>query len=56
VSDSTSPAHQEVVKRRWVSERELRRERWRSWEVRMAKATATGMAIVMKVQRIQTVL
>ena len=41
---------------RWVSERELRRPRWRSWFRRMAKAIKRGMAMVKKVQQIQEVL
>lgn len=44
------------MKIRWVSEREFRRERCLSWFTRIAKATATGIAMVIKVQRIQAVL
>ena len=41
---------------RWVSERELRRPMWRSFFMRIRKAMATGMAIMMKVQHIHDVL
>lgn len=53
---SVSPVHQEEVKMRWVSERVLRRPRWRSWFKRIAKAMRRGMAMVKKVQQIQDVL
>lgn len=53
---SDSPVHQEVVKMRCVSERELRRPMWRSFFMRIRKAMATGMAMMMKVQHIQDVL
>lgn len=53
---SESPVHQDEVKIRWVSERECRRPRCRSWLRRMAKAIMRGMDMIKNVQHIHDVL
>jgi hypothetical protein len=51
-----SPFHHDEVKMRWVSERECRSERCLSWFIRMISAMETGMAMVVNVHRIHSVL
>jgi hypothetical protein len=53
---SGSPVHQDVVKIRCVSDNECRRPMCLSFVMRMRKAMATGVAIMIKVHEIQDVL